>query len=649
MKSYEYLPSPENGGSVHVLMPFYSAEEENALKNRRGPFSVIEILKEVFNEDFFAAVDRYVETYPDLIKKFTGRNDADAFRLDLLSEPRIEDCFEYDYRYLAVDLVFDAVVNTITSGNEEGESFHIPFEMRYFINYHSKKCSVPTIGPRKEAPRKKGMSFNRYLLPVMYSDDYADVAEDILVRYYPEARDEPIVIDGRTLAKRMGLRTRTVRFPKGSDMQGLIFFSESKYPVRNENGDCAEINVPPMTILVNRDLCSTPEIENSTIVHECAHAYLDHRFFLLQSLSGNGAAACMGKSAVPKRYAKINNPIEWAELQAEKLPAYILMPEYTARNYIEELYDYSRWDKSPENVMRVVTQLAEKFGVSKSMAKYRMIELGFPEAEGIYCFIDKKRTPDHGCSGAWRQGITYTISRKEAAKLITASPKFHTALRSGQYAYVEGHYCLDSEVYIRKSRFGGRRLTEYARSHIDECCISFSASGRYAKAEYSGGYAARKTEVTDKYQNRHSFDAEPESKERTLQNDRFKTDAAIWEKLRRDLPQNFGNAIQLILDEKGISQNELALRLGVSRASVRKWCAERVTLRHVIALCIALDVRADIGEQLVVAAGLFFRRNSEDELLHALLFETRDLSVSRANEIMEQAGLPKLTYGEEVK
>lgn len=88
-------------------------------------------------------------------------------------------------------------------------------------------------------------------------------------------------------------------------------------------------------------------------MHECAHAYLDRRFFLLQSLSGNGAAACTGKSAAPKRYAKINNPIEWAELQAEKLPAYILMPEYTARNYIEELYDYLRWDKDPENVMLV--------------------------------------------------------------------------------------------------------------------------------------------------------------------------------------------------------------------------------------------------------------------------------------------------------
>lgn len=105
MNSYEYSPSPENGGSVHVLMPFYTAEEENALKNKRGPFSVVEILKEVFKEDFFAAVDRFVQIYPDLIKKFTGRNDVDAFHLYLLGEPKILDAFEYDYRYLAVDLV----------------------------------------------------------------------------------------------------------------------------------------------------------------------------------------------------------------------------------------------------------------------------------------------------------------------------------------------------------------------------------------------------------------------------------------------------------------------------------------------------------------------------------------------------------------
>lgn len=650
MKSYEYFPSPENGGSVHVLMPFYTAEEENALKNRRGPFSVVEILKEVFNEDFFAAVDRFVQIYPEILKKVTGRNDADAFRLSLLSEPKILDAFEYDYCYLTVDLVFDAVVNTVTSDNEEGASFHIPFEMRYFINYHSRKCSVPVIGPRTDAPRKKGMSFNRYLLPVMYSDDYADVAEDILVRYYPEARNEATAIDGRTLAKRMGLRTRTVRFPKGSDMQGLIFFSETKYPVRNENGDPAEINIPPMTILVNRDLCSTPEIENSTVVHECAHAYLDHRFFLLQSLSGNGAAACMGKSAVPKRYAKINNPIEWAELQAEKLPAYILMPEYTARNYIEELYDYSRWDRSPENVMRVVEQLAEKFGVSKSMAKYRMIELGFPEAEGVYCFIDGRRIPDHGCTEEWKAGATFCISRRDAADLLCCSPQFRNALLSGCYSYVEGHYCLNSPEYVTSGN-RGRRLSGYARKHIEECCISFSVSGRYATAKYEGNHAARnkKTEVLDRYQSRHSFSGEPNSKERVMQNALFYEDARIWKELFNSRPSTFGEAVQLIIDMKGISQEELASRVGIGRSTLRKWCSEKTSLQHAVALCIAMDVRADVGEELVRLAGHSFQRKTEHDLMHAMLFETRDLTVERANEILLQQSLSPLTCGADKK
>lgn len=32
-------------------------------------------------------------------------------------------------------------------------------------------------------------------------------------------------------------------------------------------------------------------------------------------------------------------------------------------------------------------------------------------------------------------------------------------------------------------------------------------------------------------------------------------------------------------------------------------------------------------------------------MLHALLFETKDISVARASEMMEQAGMPRLTYG----
>lgn len=79
----------------------------------------------------------------------------------------------------------------------------------------------------------------------------------------------------------------------------------------------------------------------------------------------------------------------------------------------------------------------------------------------------------------------------------------------------------------------------------------------------------------------------------------FTQDSQVWMKLKLAMPDSIGKAIQLILDEKGITQMELAMRLGVSRAAWRKWCAEKMSIRHIVAICIALDVRADIGMELV--------------------------------------------------
>ena len=70
-----------------------------------------------------------------------------------------------------------------------------------------------------------------------------------------------------------------------------------------------------------------------------------------------------------------------------------------------------------------------------------------------------------------------------------------------------------------------------------------------------------------------------------------------------------------------------------------------MSLKHIVAVCIALDVRADIGVELVRLAGHTFQNNKEHDLLLAMLYETKDLSVARANEIMRQEKLDPLTEG----
>lgn len=647
MKSYELAMTPKKHGSVPCLMPFYSADEHSVLNNRRGPFSAVEILKEVFNEDFRAALEMFIHYYPGDVRAAIGNSQAENLHLIHISEPRVADTYDADPRHLAVELDINAGIRT-NVGSATAD-YITRFRMSYLIDVIGRKCSAPSICAASPTAANHSQRINAYLLPIMYEDDYPETAYRMLKTYYPEALNEPTAIDGIELAHRMRLIVKHVRLPKESDTRGLIFFTRSRVTVLNDDNSCRVMEVLPMTILLNTDLCPTEEIKNSTVVHECVHAYLDYRFFMLQSLSGKPYEASMGRSVSPKRFVQNNSPISWMELVAEKLPAYILMEETNTRHVIEDLYDSFRWDKTPENVMRIVEKLAEKFGVSKAMAKYRMIELGFPEAEGVYCFVGGNRIPDHGCSEEWDAGVTYSISRAEAANLIGTSRQFTTALRSSAYSYVEGHYCLNDSKYINTGFGGYKRLTEYARKHIDECCIAFRVAGRYSRADYSGKYAARKTEVKDKYQSRHAFDSEPKSKERVMQNKRFSADAKLWNTLKRELPDNLWDAVVMIIDAKGISQNEAALRAGVSRASLRKWCMGSATIHHLVAICIALNVRADVGEELIRIAGLTFRNSAEHDLLHAMLFETEDLNIERANEIMRQNGMETLSRGEELE
>lgn len=322
------------------------------------------------------------------------------------------------------------------------------------------------------------------------------------------------------------------------------------------------------------------------------------------------------------------------------------MEANNTRRVLEELYDDSHWDKSPTNVMSVVEKLAEKFGVSKSMAKYRMIEVGFPEAEGVYCFTESRRIPDHGCSDNWKNETTYTISIGDAAMLIAESAAFRSTLMSGFYTYLEGHYCMDKSKYVWKDRYGNRRLTDYARTHIDECCIAFTVSGRYANVEYIEECAAKKTPAANKLLPRYDFKSEPDSEEFDKESSIFIKDAQVWDELLKSLPNSFPDAVGALLAAKEMTMEQLALEIGVSRSAVYKWLdQERVSLRHVVAICIALDLRADICEALVGLSGSTFRNTLEHILLRGFLYHTDAITVAVANAIMDKRGLPKLTNG----
>ncbi|MBK1310260.1 hypothetical protein JFI80_03525 [Enterococcus faecium] len=124
--------------------------------------------------------------------------------------------------------------------------------------------------------------------------------------------------------------------------------------------------------------------------------------------------------------------------------------------------------RTPENIKQIIQEIAARHNVSFSMAKYRLIELGFTKAEGIGVYLDNAYIPDHGTANGWPEKTTYTLSLMAAAHLTEESIELGGCLRNGRYVYVEGHFCLNQKKYLYRTRMGQGALTPYARAHIDE-------------------------------------------------------------------------------------------------------------------------------------------------------------------------------------
>lgn len=68
---------------------------------------------------------------------------------------------------------------------------------------------------------------------------------------------------------------------------------------------------------------------------------------------------------------------------------------------------------------------------------------------------------------------TFDISLLEIYKAYNDDSEVSEILNSGRFIYINNHLCIFDNKYISIDISGNFRLTDYACSHLDECCIAF--------------------------------------------------------------------------------------------------------------------------------------------------------------------------------
>lgn len=655
---YEILDTDvgQGAGAVAVPVTYGKTVERTDICQ---PYSVAEVLQNVFHADFQTVLENYVRTETEQIQEAGVLPGAEGMKVRLWSYLKTLSKLQQPTDRTVVDVILQSrLEGQYKNGETRYES--ADFRLRYIFDL--RVCHQCCIGPLvwvykdwEDDPALSGFAFdtNDYLLPILYNRDYETVAHAILDDFFPEAKREiggdASVVSSEELARRMGLRVLDVRFADKTVM-GQLYYNYGEVHLLDDSGKTYAQMIRPGTILVNQDNCTTAATRNSTIAHECCHMYLDRWFFLLQMMTGRKYTPYSSRRRENRRYHHKNDALDWMELQCEKLPAYLLLERNDVIDYVEARLKQCNWKKTPENIRAIVDGLAERYEVSYQMAKYRMIELGYCEAGGIRNYVNDMVIPDHGCTWLWPANTTFTISAKDAALLAASDSEFERVICSGRYRYVEGHFCLNTDKYILQDYYGKPHLTVYARCHMEECCLGFTVGGRYRRTEYAVSKVARnKTEpVTDKYRAAYRLVAEPGSSEYEKENQAMVDDGLLWLEFYKNIPDDFAEMIKAIMKRKGITQENLSFELGVDRKALLNYLnQDRPSVAHVVGICVALKVPYFISMEILGAAGIKLRSTEQDFLYRQFLLNAENLTVSRCEDILKQHNEKPLFRGEQ--
>jgi len=655
---YEILDTDvgQGAGAVAVPVTYGKTVERTDICQ---PYSVAEVLQNVFHADFQTVLENYVRTETEQIQEAGVLPGAEGMKVRLWSYLKTLSKLQQPTDRTVVDVILQSrLEGQYKNGETRYES--ADFRLRYIFDL--RVCHQCCIGPLvwvykdwEDDPALSGFAFdtNDYLLPILYNSDYETVAHAILDDFFPEAKREiggdASVVSSEELARRMGLRVLDVRFADKTVM-GQLYYNYGEVHLLDDSGKTYAQMIRPGTILVNQDNCTTAATRNSTIAHECCHMYLDRWFFLLQMMTGRKYTPYSSRRRENRRYHHKNDALDWMELQCEKLPAYLLLERNDVIDYVEARLKQCNWKKTPENIRAIVDGLAERYEVSYQMAKYRMIELGYCEAGGIRNYVNDMVIPDHGCTWLWPANTTFTISAKDAALLAASDSEFERVICSGRYRYVEGHFCLNTDKYILRDYYGKPHLTVYARCHMEECCLGFTVGGRYRRTEYAVSKVARnKTEpVTDKYRAAYRLVAEPGSSEYEKENQAMVDDGLLWLEFYKNIPDDFAEMIKAIMKRKGITQENLSFELGVDRKALLNYLnQDRPSVAHVVGICVALKVPYFISMEILGAAGIKLRSTEQDFLYRQFLLNAENLTVSRCEDILKQHNEKPLFRGEQ--
>ncbi len=580
-----------------------------------------EYIKDRFDNEFWAVVEEYLNSNPEYIEQ-------NSCRLHRAGDYEIADVIVkhvWVNDQPGMDIKFDVAL-AITINIQEGD-------------YHYDDCVEKTfwLMVNCQANIDKQLSdfvildYDLYngknlvenplddsLVPYIPYERMEKEAENFLKRNFPEALrvplhgQAPVWVDPSKLAEKMGLTIQSRRIKSDGSVYGQIYFEDTECELFDSaSGKEKMASIPGKTILVDpmtylmRNLGSV----NNTIIHECVHWDKHRKAFKLEQLFNNSVSCISCEIEGGAASGISHKSTEYMEKQANQLAPRIQMPREPfiakAKEYLIRFVREMNVKYDIDVMEPVIEQLAVDFGVSRQAAKIRLVELGFENAIGTFTYVDGHYVRPHTFKkDAIEIYQTYSIGAQDAAIQRYINPELRKKTENGDYIFVENHYVYNAPLYVEYDENGNLALSDYARSHMDECCLVFDMriTSKIENTYHTVCYLNRESaDVTFEISYHNGYENAPQKRQIEMR----KKQMEEWVDIRKKMTDDPEQCMELLLDWRGMNYTDLGLEIGrnpktISR-TVKGETAPKVETAALI--CFALHLPPMISEKLMEVLG----------------------------------------------
>ena len=285
--------------------------------------------------------------------------------------------------------------------------------------------------------------------------------------------------------------------------------------------------------------------------------------------------------------------VDWMEWQANGIAPKILMPKKTfsicAEELLKSVQNTTNREELADSLNSIIIQLSEKFGVTKQAVKYRLIELGYQIVDGVCVYSENIAVEPYFFDNK-KIGTkeTFTITNNDLLKAYTFSKYFREIIKKGAFVYIDKHLCLNSPEFIGKSEDGTIFMTEYALSHMDECCLTFELGFSY-ESKYQGlkNYNLMMFKMEQSGATEYTYENTAHNIALAKAMDKALTSTPLI----RKLPASFSESLKILMKEKGINETELSRYSLVGEKTIQRLRNNDdypSTKQVILALCVGL-------------------------------------------------------------